>query len=365
MSKILTKAAALSFVWICSAVPTNAQSASSAPGDFEFYGHLNFGVFSVDDGFNQYTAFGDGSPSPSRFGFNYSTAIGADTLRFNFETALGFSSSSSYSQGNTGFTWDFDKGDLRKIEFIYETQSAGVFSIGQGSMATDGAAGSDLSGTTLVNEVAVADFAGGYFFGGATGPTDVSGVFTDYDGSRRTRLRYDTPSFGGFTVAAAWGKNALSDSDDADYYDIATFYEGDLSGAKLVAGLGYSWKDDPSNPVIKELLVGSASVVLSNGLNATLAAGSEQSGSGSYVYGKLGYRTDIWASGETAFSIDYYSGDDIDGALPGSSSATGLGAVQKFDDLSLEAYLGYYRYGFDGANVPDITSVTFGGRWKF
>lgn len=364
MAKLITTTA-LSLIWIGSAVPTFAQSASSAPGDFEFYGHLNFGVFSVDDGFNRSTAFGDGSASPSRLGFNYSTKIGADTLRFNFETALGFSSSSSYSQGNTGFTWDYDKGDIRKVELIYETASFGVFSIGQGSMATDGAAGSDLSGTTLVNEVAVADFAGGYVFGGPNGPTDVSGVFTDYDGSRRTRVRYDTPSFGGFTVAAAWGKNALSDSDDADYYDIGTYYEGELSGAKLVAGLGYSWKDDPSNPVTKELLVGSASVLLPSGFNATLAAGSEQSGSGSYFYGKLGYRTDLWTKGETAFSIDYFSGDDIDAGLPGSSTAMGIGAVQQFDDLPVEAYVGYYRYGFDGANVPDITSVTLGGRWKF
>ncbi|NRA99003.1 MAG: hypothetical protein HRU32_04130 [Rhodobacteraceae bacterium] len=161
----------------------------------------------------------------------------------------------------------------------------------------------NLSGTTLANKVTRADFAGSFQFrdpSGTLSGIDVGDVFKDLDGSRRARLRYDTPSFSGCTAGAAYGINALS------------------------------------------------------------------SGNGSYVYGNVGYGGSWLSIGDTAFSVDFYRGTDFESS-GSSSDSWGVGVTQDFDAQSIEAYLGYIQYGFSDAAISyaDLTSITFGARWRF
>lgn len=347
----------------------NPLEFTNANGKTTFYGQLSPTLQSIDDGFSSKTQLMDNSSSNSRVGFNLDRNFGeAGKLRFKFETALGLRGTSSNQIGSTPFGWEWGTSDLRKLELIW-TANYGVISIGQGSMATDGAATINASGTTLANSVSRPDFAGSVVFRGTDGSfsgIDVGDAFNDFDGSRRARIRYDTPSFSGFSVGAAYGKNVLSSGNDSTYYDIAARYETDLSGTNVEAALGYAWEDDPGNPT-EQFLMGSVGVEFQNGFNFSVALGNQQSGGdGSYYYGNVGYAADWLTQGSTAISLDYYNGSDFETA-GSSSNSWGIGVTQDFNAQNLEAYLGYIQYSYSepGVDFADINTVMLGARWKF
>ena len=94
---------------------------------------------------------------------------------------------------------------LRKLEVIIDTPRHGRFWLGQGSMASDGSAENDLSGTSVAGYSAVGSIAGGQFFrfpDGQLSEARVFGGFRNFDALRKLRVRYDTPSFHGFTMGA-------------------------------------------------------------------------------------------------------------------------------------------------------------------
>jgi predicted porin len=232
-------------------------------------------------------------------------------------------------------------------------------------MATDGVATLDVSGTSLVGSVTVPDVAGSFAFREASGTLSditVSDAYKDFDGGRRFRIRYDTPTFGGFSFAVAYGQNILSENDDKDYYDIGLTWSATQGDYELAAAAGYAWEEDDTTA---ERYAGSFSMLHTpTGLNLSLSAGGDPDG-GNYGYAKAGWKGDLIAPGPTAFSIDYYSGDDL-AEDDSSSEATGLSAVQTFTDMDLEVYLGYRAYSYDDiASYQDADSYLFGVRYKF
>ncbi|MBD9529922.1 porin [Paracoccus sp. PAR01] len=332
-----------------------------------FYGQLNMTYQRVDDGVQSYDEFVDNGNSISRLGFWIDVPMGENKLRFNIETGLGFRSTSETSQHDDGDWIDWQRTDLRKFEGVYSGNFGAIW-LGQGSMATDGVAEIDNSGTSLAGYVNLPDAAGSYEFRDADALSGISvgDAFKDFDGARRFRIRYDTPKYNGFMGSAAYGEEILVSGDDATYYDIALRYgyEGDV--IKADAGLGYAWKDSDDGDT--EQLVASTSVVHSpTGLNATLAMGDGEDDSGNYGYVKLGWLGEVIAQGSTAVSIDYFEGNDY--VVSGSDSKSwGVQAVQGFDDYNLEAYLGYREYEFDGdtgAEYHDLSALMLGARWKF
>ncbi len=336
-------------------------------GSVTFYGQASPAYLQFDDGEKSYGDLVDNTRSNTRVGFLLDQVLGnGQKLVFNFETALGAPGSSSFSQDSDP-VWTWEKTDLRKIDLAW-SGTFGTFSIGQGSMASDGIATNDLSGTTMASTVTTADSAGGYLFrlgDGDLSDVTIGNVFSDFDGGRKGRVRYDTPSFNGFTLAASYGQEILAEDDDRDFYDIAAFYQGDAGDMKVRAGLGYAWVEDDGDT--SEAYAGSVSVLHGpTGLNGTLAAGGRPDGA-HYVYGKAGWIANLTDVGGTAFSADYYSGQDF-GTDGSESTQWGVQATQNFDDLNLEAYLGYAAYTFDddsGADYQDASSVLAGIRWKF
>ncbi|MEM6888542.1 MAG: hypothetical protein AAF636_10440 [Pseudomonadota bacterium] len=138
-------------------------------------------------------------------------------MRFKFETALGFRRSDNFEVGD-GDDYDWTRTDLRKFEAIRSGDSFGMISFGQGSMTTDGAANADVSGTSVVATPNPTDPAGKFQFrteaGGLYG-IEIDDAFSDFDGPRQFRIRYDTPEINGFSVGAAYGEEILdSDNDD-------------------------------------------------------------------------------------------------------------------------------------------------------
>lgn len=59
---------------------------------------------------------------------------------------------------------------------------------------------------------------------------------TPGEGHRYNVVKYDSPTFAGFTFSAAWGED--------DIWDVALRYKGEFSGFKLAAGIGYGEQND-------------------------------------------------------------------------------------------------------------------------
>ena len=118
-------------------------------GSFNWYGQFNPAFQSVDDGVQDYNRLVDNASSNSRVGFWLEQAYGANTLRFNFETAFSFRSSDGVSQSSKGDVISWSRSNIRFVDFQFETENYGTFSAGQGSMASDGVAYADFSGTGL------------------------------------------------------------------------------------------------------------------------------------------------------------------------------------------------------------------------
>lgn len=339
-------------------------------GSVRLYGQFDPAYLSFDDGVTTTGKFVDNANSNSRVGLDLIQPYGASTFRFNFETALGLRQSSGMSQTHTPSVVNWQRTNIRKVDFSLKNDSYGTFYAGQGSMATDGVAENDMSGTTLATYSSIGDTAGSFEFRDANGNlsgVSISDVFSDLDGGRRGRIRYDTPTFGGgFTVALAYGEEVLASNNNDKYTDIALKYANTFGDYKVKGAVGFSRRD--RNGTNQDDTIGSVSVLHTSGVSFGLAAGSRKDG-GDYAYGKVGYQGKWLSVGKTALSIDYFDGSDFNTGLATSSSSKsiGIGAVQTFDRIRGEAYLGYRTYELSDSTATtyqDASSILFGIRWK-
>ncbi|TPE46574.1 porin [Amaricoccus solimangrovi] len=354
-------------------------------GTLLFYGQINMGVLSYDDGIDT-ESYGliDNANSESRVGLVYTRSFGDWTLENTNE--IGYA---PYSSGNASITHDspdssdyeFTNANIRKIDFAFSNDRLGQVSLGQGSMATDGIQEIDLSGTDVIAYSSVADSAAGQILRfsdpGLSFDESLSGVtigdaFTNYDGPRRVRVRYDTPSFANMTFAAAFGRDLLSDDSDIrdqNIFDAALTYEREYADFDAEAGLGYYWQEDNITT-----WGGSASGLhRPTGLNLTLGFGTgspEDGPDGQWYYAKLGLLRQYIAWGATAVSLDYYKGDDFyiaGDATSSDSKSWGLALVQTIDRANTELWLTArdYDYSDNAASYEDGQAIFGGARFRF
>lgn len=350
----------------------SAPTVSLADPTFDFYGQLNFGLFSVDDGTESETYVTDNDNSNTRVGATYSNTLGTGgTIKGHFETALGIDGSAAATMDNHDSDIDLNRTELRKLELIYQTPGLGTFYGGQGSMSADGIAEADFSGTTVVAYSSVSELAGSFQFRPEDGPlsgTSISNAFKSFDGARRARVRYDTPTYNGFTGSVSWGKDLLVVPDKREFTDLAVKYANDYGAYKVDGRLGYQWiNGTEDNETDEEIASGSFAVLHTpTGLNFAFATGAADEADASYYYAKFGYIQDWFALGSTALSFDIYEGSDFD--TDGSDSESfSISAVQRVDAYNLEVYASYRTYEFDasGTDYEDIDLVVVGARWKF
>lgn len=337
-------------------------------GTFTYYGQFNPAFTSFDDGQETTDQFADNESSSSRVGFRIVQPFGANELTFRFETALGFGATDEFSQTSEPDNIDWQRTSLRHVDFIYKTATFGTFYLGQGSMASDGIGDRDLSGTGLASSVSIGDIAGSFELrdsAGALTGIEVGDVFSNFDGTRAGRIRYDTPDFSGFVVSVAYGENILTEGSEDEFMDIGLGYESEIGGTEIEAGLGYQVRERPGSSD-REDVFGSVSVKLQSGVSFTFAAGDRDT-AGNYVFAKVGYEADWWSVGSTAVSFDIYSASDSvsDGD---SSDSFGVALVQDFDRQDIEAYIGYRDYSYEDTSATsfqDASSFIIGARWRF
>ncbi|UWQ47298.1 porin [Leisingera aquaemixtae] len=343
---------------------------NNSGGYVEIYGQLNPAIISVDDGEQTETNLLDNDLSRSRIGLRLMQPFGANTFGFRFETGLGFPNSTEVNQLGSDYS-GWTRADLRHVDFWLEG-GWGKLSAGQGSMLADGAAETDLSyvGTALYSFKV--DSNAGFLIrdtaGALSGPV-LADAFDNLDGSRRGRIRYDTPDFNGFSAGLAWGQNVLSSSDEADYYDIGVFYGQEFGPTNFAASLAYQVREDDGDE--RSDVIGSASVLLDNGISFTVAGGTRDNDAAgasdpSYYYAKIGYENEWLPWGKTGLGVHYYEGEDFN--VNGSSSkGWGIGAVQKVENFNTDIYLTYQEYDYEdaAASYQDVSTWVLGARWKF
>jgi predicted porin len=323
-------------------------------------GQVNRAVLVSEDGDQTKLFFVDNDNSSSRVHIEGEGEINEDlSAGAVLEVELQSNSTQQVSQDDesTGSATFQD----RRVEVYFDSDRFGRLWLGQGHTASDNTAEVDLSGTAVVGTSDLPDFAGGLEFvdDGELSDVSIGDAYNNFDGlSRDDRLRYDTPSFGGFKLSAS----AVSDSN----FDVAGFYASAFGGTKVAGAAAFA-----SNAGDFQQVDGSASMLLAGGFNVTAAAGwrdfdDGDRDAGRYVYGKLGYLFEAFAIGATALAVDAYYGEDV-GAEGDEATMVGLLAVQTVDPIATDLYFGYRHFDLsrDGADFDPINAVLSGARVKF
>ena len=323
-------------------------------------GQVNRGVLYADDGDDSEIYHVDNDNSSTRIRL-IGEASPNEAFTIGSQIEVQFESNSTASINQNEQSTGPNKFTERKLEFYLDSPKFGKLWIGQGDTASNNASEVDLSGTTVIGYSGVADLAGGILFrdknSGQLKESTIGSTFSNLDGlSRDDRVRYDTPSFNGFKFSTS----ATSDS----RWDAALRYAGKFGPAKASAALAYSEpKDGRDNRVS-----GSFSILFDNGINFTLAAGQDDRDDRDpeFWYANVGYQTDLFSIGTTAFTLDYYSGEDIE-TRGDESDAYGLFAVQNLAKYNTQFYLGVRNYELDSTQfeVDDIFAILAGARIKF
>ncbi|MBI3899217.1 MAG: porin [Gammaproteobacteria bacterium] len=329
-------------------------------------GQVDRALMWADDSVQSELHHVDNQMSTTRFRFTGSEDVVPEvkagvTLEFEYVS----NSSQAVTQGNK----TSDPGLKERILEAYFSGNFGKVSIGQGSGAADSGTEVDLSGTNVVQSVAVADLGGALTFmtsAGAAGPSILSTINQQDFESRYDRLRYDTPAFGPVKLAISNGTKADTINEAA-----LTFASEYGEGGKLAGAIGYSKED--TNPTTsaasfkgsEKTFGGSISWLAPFGLNVTTAYSNVKDEAttprdSKLKYVKLGYKF-----GDHAVAVDYAKGEDF-AAVGDESTVVGVGYVYQIGKWA-EFYTGAKVHSLDrpGASFEDIKIVTVGTRLKF
>ncbi|MDD9993098.1 MAG: hypothetical protein OXP75_14980 [Rhodospirillales bacterium] len=347
------------------AEPAKMVESGKDKVSLKVYGQVNRMLLLASDGNESRLFNADNDMSSTRVGFKGEAKMdGGWSAGTTVEVQMESNSSAKVHLGDDGDDINTGKESFseRKLELWVKSKAAGKFSIGQGSTASDGVAEADLSGTGVIS---------GSGSGGALGAdvrfvdsdgnshSKVDGIFDNLDGhSRKDRLRYDSPSIGGFQVSTSLQSGR--DDGDSGPWDVAVRYGRDLDGFEVEA-IAAQWVNGDDTG-----LGGSASVLAPSGTSFTVAYATEEDGDGSarMTYAKLGQKLDINPAGSTALSIGFMNAENADGD---GGSAVDVAVVQKAKSLGAEFYgvYGLYEADIAGAATNDVTVAGVGARIKF
>jgi predicted porin len=359
-------AAAILAFWPTGPASADEVSSGNDAVSLTISGQINRGLLYVDDGTDTALLNVDNDNSSTRVRF---VGVG----RYNEEITVGtvfevqFESNSTADIKIDGSAPDEPNSfTQRKLEIYGDHARFGRIWLGHGDTASNGTSEMDLSGTAVINYSDIAGIAGGIEFGGLGVGPEIGEVYLNFDGlGRDDRIRYDTPNFGGFSLAASYADSRES--------DVALRFAGDVgAGLKLAGAVAYAIDGD-----IDSQVNGSISLLHQSGFNVTAAAGSQELQAGAtnpnrdpfFWYVKLGY---IWSGGigNTAFAIDYAAAEEVDDdplATGDEFTSYGIFVVQNVDKIATELYLGARNHELDrvGQNFDDIFAVLGGARIKF
>lgn len=290
---------------------------------------------------------------------------------------------------------------LNSYWFIKSDQ-LGKINVGLQSQASDNAAIlPDGSGTLLPANYVAFDYGG---FRARNAATDAQTILpwlaifgcNDCNGHPSNNIRYDSPTYGGFSVSTSYG--------ESDFWDVAARYAGEFHDFKLAVGGAFSKTSRDSNSVIVTLADttepahGVDFLPSATGINLLQAQNSEHFQIGAYLehiptglflygaythldvddssntknithYIKGGVRQRWTPLGHTVLYGEYENGKVEAGSADVSEgNLWGLGIVQEIDAASMSMWLSYRHVGGDvagGPNLDDFQYVKFGALINF
>ncbi|HEX5999386.1 MAG TPA: porin [Hyphomicrobiaceae bacterium] len=342
-------------------------------------GQVTTGVLAFDNGDQSDAYITDFGPDSSRFRLKGSAKINPNmSAGFVIEVST---LSARADQVTETKDEGADTGDgavaLRLANWYLEHKHYGRLTVGRLNMVSDGISEIDLGGTNIVarNGLYVGNSIA---FGGGSGFT-IGNFFpgTDFEFDRNNAVRYDTPTFGGFTVGTSWGEN--------DRWDIGLRYAGEHAGFRIAGGIAYGYDSD--NTVLDQAIPGNTAESIQGSLSV-LHVGTGLFASGSFAHREFdigSIEQDYWSVrggitknwfgiGKTALYGEYHKSDfDTDallssgvGIVNGKGEIWGLGVVQNIDAASMQLFLSYRNVSADADNVPvrtdlDDVNIVFSG----
>jgi predicted porin len=213
-------------------------------------GWVNENVMWWDDGSESNVYVGTNPVEQSRFRFVGEAKITADwSAGYVLEIGVWGGNSTTWNQDNADGTSGANSLLVRKSSWFVKSATYGKLTVGQDSTATYHLL--DDADTTMTRNFYDGEGAPDYvrpFFlrtkaGAPVGAnlkwSDVLRGFTNStpgDSGRRNIVRYDTPTFQGFSLAASWGED--------DVWDMAAYYKGHFGDFDFNARAGYGNSTD-------------------------------------------------------------------------------------------------------------------------
>lgn len=239
-----------------------------------------------------------------------------------------------------------DSGFVSRVrqEYVYiSSASLGKLTLGQqGSPLYDTNGGVDLGGGTTWSAY---DYPQGhaYYFhirrgdGTLTG-THWAGLLSSFGPSRDELIRYDTPDFAGFHLAAAWGED--------DVWSLGAWYNGEFAGTQVALGVANRavTEDDAGGTDTQVISIAGSIYNAPSGLFGTVEYDIAQTDAvgvndATNIYAKLGWRKNVNGLGETAL----YGEWDQTENNGRDAQMWGLGVTQDLDAVGATMYL-HYRH---------------------
>jgi predicted porin len=340
------------------AMPAIANTGSL---EIKLSGQVNRAVMHVKDGIDSDLFHVDNDNSSTRFRFTGTQSINAGTkagIVFEVEYQSNPSNNVTFA-GNVGSP----SLDERHVDLFYEA-GWGKLSLGQGDGAANGGVEVDLSGTTVAHYAGTGEIGGAFAFrtaAGGVGPTIGQTTSQQDFESRYDRLRYDTPSFNGFSLAGSIGSK---DADRREVTEVALRYAGKTGVGEIAAALGIS-SQDAATPGGQDDKVTGGSIAWLHpaGYNVSFGTTSRElspTRDGKFNYLKLGYK---W--GDHAVSTDFAMADDQNAA---GDEAKMVGVAYVYQAAKwAELYALAKNHSLDrpGSGFEDVRIVMAGTRLKF
>lgn len=336
-------------------------------------GQISRGVIYMDNDFSSDVSHVDNDMSSSRIRFEGKGKISEDlTVGTLLEVEFESNPSSGVDTQDDGADIGTPTFRQRKIELYFHSKTYGAVFLGQGSMATDGVVGADLSGTGIASG-ADRDSTGGdlEFANSNTGlltGIDLDTTVAEISGlGRDDRIRYSTPRFYGFGLAVAHGLDGI--------WDVSGDFGGSFGDVKVDAAAGYGNARGNSAGAagINGTFFGGsiAALHVPSGVNVALAGGKMNSDvtggtDPDFLFAKLGYIADIFPIGTSNFSIDWSTHDDI-AMLGDEATVYSFGAVQNIKKVGTELFVNVRWNDLDRPGLPTegIFTTIGGARVKF
>jgi hypothetical protein len=330
------------------------------------YGQVSRAAMYADDGYDDKFFHVDNDNSSTRVGLKGEVAATENlTVGSVFEVEWQENPSDKVSMQEESISGEF----LGRHFDIWFKSQIGKLSLGKGNTASTDTSEIDLSGTTVAGFSDLVVGAGFNFYDAAAADySDISvgKVFDSMDGlSRLNRVRYDSPSFGGFSLSAA--------AAEGDTSDVTLRYAGAINDTKLEAAASYATPGKGYGQIN-----GSASVLFPFGLNLTLASGVRDidnmpagGDDPTFMYGKIGYicKNLLPDLGATAVSFDYGVYENVKKQTTGEEGTVyGVQLVQSLSAWNTDLYAAYQNFELEdktSADYEPIGVMMAGARIKF